>query len=322
MRAWYFGVTLAILAIVSVAVFLPAHAEVKTYSNLGFLAGNIWYSKDPFFAGDKVRIYSGVYNSGVHDLVGSVEFSDNGTLLASVPFLVQGQGRMKDVWVDWTTTKGDHKISARIVNAKLAVIGGKEEPIAIASAQSGESERFADTDTDKDGIGDREDTDDDNDTLSDVEEIKQGTNQYQKDSDKDGITDDKEVAMPIVETKNTTSTATTSTSAITESPIVRAALAAVAIAQDAVDHAAGVASKKVDALQKDVAASLEDTGSMTPGDVVPKPDLIFRKPFEYGYFLALSLASFILNNKIALYSVLALVGLVLLRGIFRRLFSR
>ena len=298
------------MVFIAFSVFLcapHASAEIKTYRNLGFLEGNIWYSKDPFFAGDKVRIYSAVYNSGVHDLVGSVEFLDNGALLGSVPFLVQGGGHMKDVWIDWTATKGDHKISARIVNAKLAVIGGKEESIAIASAQSGESERFADTDTDKDGIGDREDTDDDNDTLSDVEEIKRGTNQYQKDSDKDGVTDDKEVA--------------TSTSAVIENPMVKTALAAAAVARETVDSTADAVSKKVDALKKDVAANLEDTGSMMPDDVVPKPDLIFQKPFEYGYFLALSLASFILHNKIALYLLLILVALKLSHVVLRRLFS-
>ncbi len=312
----------AMCALLGTAPF--AFAEVKTYHNLGFLQGNIWYSKDPFFAGDTIRVYSAVYNSSAHDLVGTVEFLDGAALLGSVPFSVQGGGRMKDVWIDWKVAKGDHKITARIVNAKLAVIGGTEELIAVASKESGESVRFADTDTDRDGVGDREDTDDDNDTLADIEEIKYGMNQYQKDTDKDGITDDREIAA-LVAAKNTAAAATSSADTIAENPVVQTAVAALAVAQSTVDRAADAAAKKVTALRQEVASDIESTGGISPlttQNVLSKPDAVFQKPLEYGYFLALSLAAFILGNKMLLYAVLALIALKLIHSVFRRLFAR
>ncbi|MBI5220546.1 MAG: hypothetical protein HY978_01755 [Candidatus Liptonbacteria bacterium] len=118
-----------------------ARAETRVLSNLGFLRGNIWYSKDPFYRGDTVRIYSAVFNSTSNDLVGTVEFYDNGFILGRAEFSVAGNGRIKEVWTDWTATAGTHNISAKIVSARLSLVGGQEEPIRIANSTTGEDQR-------------------------------------------------------------------------------------------------------------------------------------------------------------------------------------
>ena len=40
-----------------------ARADTATIKNAGFIQGNIWFSKNPFFEGDTVRIYSAIINS-------------------------------------------------------------------------------------------------------------------------------------------------------------------------------------------------------------------------------------------------------------------
>lgn len=144
----------------------PVGAFAETV-NAGFVQGNIWFSKDPFFAGDTIRIYTGVFNGGTNDLIGVVEFQDNGVSLSRVDFTVTGGGRLREIWTDWKATEGSHAITAQIVEAKIARVGG--QPVAVTLAHNGMSrdERVIDLDTDKDGIGNKVDRDDDNDGIED-----------------------------------------------------------------------------------------------------------------------------------------------------------
>ena len=50
-------------------------------SNTGFVPGNIWYSKDPFEEGDKVKIYTFIFNPDSRELSGTVIFFDKTVLL-------------------------------------------------------------------------------------------------------------------------------------------------------------------------------------------------------------------------------------------------
>ncbi len=118
--------------------------ETKSVKNFGFIPSTIiWYSKDPFFAGDRIRIYSAVFNGSEYDVTGTMQFYDSGILIGKSDFAVARGGRLMDVWVDWTVTKGSHKISARIVNTKISTPEGGSEEIILENSQTEESERFA-----------------------------------------------------------------------------------------------------------------------------------------------------------------------------------
>ena len=159
------------------ALFLPPVSPLAApLSNAGFLQGGIWYSKDPFFAGETVRVYAAIFNSGQNDISGKVEFLDNQKSLGKSDFFVERGGKFSQVWIDWNVDKGRHSVEAIITKASLVGPGGVLTPVEIAQTKAQEDSRLVEEDTDKDQIGNATDTDDDNDGISDAEEIKKGTN--------------------------------------------------------------------------------------------------------------------------------------------------
>ncbi|MFA6000415.1 MAG: hypothetical protein WC783_05615, partial [Candidatus Paceibacterota bacterium] len=120
--------------------FLPLtriHAET---TNAGFVPSNIWYSQDPFQEGDKIKIYTLIFNPDSRELSGTVVFYDNTTLLGKKNFVVLGK-EVKDISIDWTVNVGDHKIYATIENAKFLIGTGKYEDVTILENKSNESSR-------------------------------------------------------------------------------------------------------------------------------------------------------------------------------------
>jgi hypothetical protein len=158
-------------------LFLPGFVSART---VGFAGVTLWYSKEPVFANTTVRIYSALINSGDGDLTGTVEFLDNGSVLGKVPVTVLSGGRIKEVWFDWTPTLGDHKVSARLVDAKIQGVGKEPVVVAPSFAVTGVDSRFFDLDTDGDGVGDKEDKDDDADGFSDEREVVAGSDPRNK----------------------------------------------------------------------------------------------------------------------------------------------
>jgi len=270
-----------------VLFYVPAsmHAETKIYRNLGFLEGNIWYSKDPFFAGDTIRIYSAVYNSSPNDLLGTVEFYDYATSLGSMAFSVAGGGKVQDAWVDWVPSKGQHKILARITNAKISLIGGKEESITISSSESGSSERFVDTH---------------NEIIPQTVEVKEITKPLAKESEK--ISSGGSIASS--ERVNTNAIATLSKNIILFS-------------KQTIDTNA----KRAEAALRPVLEKTKKMVMLSDGNGASiSTDDVLKKPLDFSYFLALSLVAYILKNKILLYILAALVLFKILYISFRKLF--
>lgn len=167
---WYDKGMRYITALIVAGILCSPMAVLAETVNAGFVQGNIWYSKDPFFSGDTVRIYTGVFNGGSSDILGVVEFKDNGIALDRIPFTVTGGGRLREVWTDWRATEGSHSITAHIVEAKIARVGAQPEPIVLAHAGTSKDDRVIDLDTDKDGIGNAVDKDDDNDGTEDAQD--------------------------------------------------------------------------------------------------------------------------------------------------------
>lgn len=112
------------------------------YKNLGFSKDNIWYSKDPFGEGDRIRVYSAVYNSSPDTLLGTIRFYNNDELIGEKEFSLAGEGRIRDVWVEWQATAGYHRISAEIHNARISKLGQSPREISVTDRLTGQSERY------------------------------------------------------------------------------------------------------------------------------------------------------------------------------------
>ena len=131
----------------SVPGFLPGfsvYAE-NTINNAGFLPGNIWYSKDPFFTGDKIEIYTLVFNSGIYEFFGTVEFYDSDKFLGKTNVSVL-PGKFQKVPIIWEAKAGYHKFFAVIKNAKL-IRQGIGTDIFLDNEKTKENDRFVTTQT-------------------------------------------------------------------------------------------------------------------------------------------------------------------------------
>ncbi len=200
-------VFLSIAFLLAGAAILPSPARAQAAAeNVGFIPSNIWYSKEPFFDGDKIRIYTVIYNSSGQDIAGTVAFYDNGTEIGTTNFSI-AQGRVQDLWIDWTAAVGPHTISASIKNATTQLPSGEKVAVTVANAQAGGREQVVEKDTDRDGISDVKDSDADGDGLSNTEEQKRGTNPFVADTDNDGKKD-AEDTEPLVSQKTAVEKAT------------------------------------------------------------------------------------------------------------------
>ena len=187
---------------IRLAIFLfllvPFVSHAALISNAGFIPAPLWFSRDTFFAGETVRIYTVVYNGSDSDIRGTVEFLDGALVVGSDDFSLAKGGRSQDIWIDWKATEGDHRITARIVRARAAKAGGTEESIDLSQTATSEVRVSVDIDTDKDGVGNKADGDDDNDGVSDRDEERAGTNPLVKDAPLETKSNQESVSYPAV----------------------------------------------------------------------------------------------------------------------------
>lgn len=135
------------LALIFIILFASPvfSATLPSVENAGFVQSNIWYSKDPFYAGDKIRIYTVIFNGSAYDLSGAVEFLDNGTFIGKADFALAKGGRVRDLWIDWKATEGKHIINARFVNVVSDGPNGKQA-VMMGAGEAGKSERVVELD--------------------------------------------------------------------------------------------------------------------------------------------------------------------------------
>lgn len=141
---------------------LPTFAN--TDINAGFVKG-IWFSRVPFFTNETIKIYTAFQNQSEFNISGQVEFKDNDIIIGSTEFSAES-GDLIDASIDWTVTKGNHIISAKLVN----ITNEDSEVVNLESDSTSAEDLFADDDTDGDRIGNIEDTDDDNDGILDQDD--------------------------------------------------------------------------------------------------------------------------------------------------------
>jgi outer membrane protein assembly factor BamB len=115
---------LCLLIIISTTLSIPVFAETQV--NSGFIPGQIWYSKIDLVEGDTVNIHTAIWNGEKEILSAKVEFYDKNVILGSRDITLASL-ELKDVYVPWKITAGDHVISAKIISSQATVSGKKEK---------------------------------------------------------------------------------------------------------------------------------------------------------------------------------------------------
>ena len=161
-------------------MFLPSLIFAKT--DLSISQADITLSKDALFAGQSVRIYARVFDTGDTDVSGLVVFLDNGKEIATPQPVSIRAGMYDDVYIDWVPKQGNHDIKANLTGLSL-----KDD--VLENNSTTKSGILVDQDTDGDGVGDSKDPDTDGDGLTNEEEVTGGTNPAKADTDGDGVGD-------------------------------------------------------------------------------------------------------------------------------------
>jgi len=111
-----------------------------------------------------------------------VVFLDKGKEMAEPQPISVKVNTYDDVFIDWAAALGIHQIQAKIIGTNLS---DENQNNDIAVRQ----DYFVDSDTDRDGTGNKYDLDDDNDGLSDETELTVGTDPLNPDTDNDKVKD-------------------------------------------------------------------------------------------------------------------------------------
>jgi len=129
---------LFLFIILSTFIALPIYAEVV--ANSGFIPGQIWYSKEPLIEEDTVNIHTAVWNGEKDPLSVKIEFYDKNVILGSRDIVLSSL-ELKDVYISWKITSGDHVISAKIISS-LATISGKKEKVILSRITTSNDKQF------------------------------------------------------------------------------------------------------------------------------------------------------------------------------------
>lgn len=282
----------AIVIILLYSVFFslfPAHKISAQDSNAGFVPENIWFSKDPFEEGDKVKIYTVIFNPDIRELSGSVVFFDNNVFLGKKDFVAPAKS-VKDISLDWTATIGNHNIFGKIENAKFLVSPGKYEEVYLAENETSKSSRTVNKKI-VPKTADAETNTDPNPILNAVNSI---------------------ISEPV---KNIGKMIENNTPDVIAKPII-----SVGSAIDKVRSDAGTALQTQKDEVKNQIEILNSKGAQSGSEEnTSKAETdSYLKPFKYTELFALALFSGVFNNKLIFYAILALAVFFLLRYIVKR----
>lgn len=269
--------------LITAVFFLSASfvATAAALKNAGFIQGNIWYSEDPFYVGDKIRIYSAIFNNSGSDLIGIVEFYDGAEKIGSSNFSAIN-GRLVEVWTDWMATAGRHKIYAKIVETKIAKIGGGYEAVDLPNTFTGSSEKSA--------------------FIKPEEKKSQALETVSRNASGD-------FAGAEIGGSSTSSTLL--------KKIKTAALVATQYAKSGTSFINSVAEgfvEKIESKKIEVKKELDILNDQAP--ITAEQPFQFEKPLKYLYLASLSALGFMLEYKILLYSILLFVAFKVIKLIF------
>ncbi|MAF59620.1 MAG: Ig-like domain-containing protein [Candidatus Pacebacteria bacterium] len=302
-----------LLIITSVSV---AHAI--NINHVGFLQTSVWFEKEPFFAGETIRVYTALANSTEADVTGTVKFLSNGVEIGSGDVVLERQGGFQVIWTDWTPLAGTHTVTAKFVDVVTTEPGEAPQEIEYTGEVATAEVKNADTDTDGDGVGNSKDLDDDGDGLLDTEDPEPLIKAANPDEEE-------------VEEENKESLANV------EEAVEKITEVAGELAEDAIPVAKTTTQKVISTLEGiriEKAGDVDEARSRleeklaeeTSGVELPEGSEIDSTPFGQLRLVALTAASYTLNNAYAFYVALliALYFIVWksLKWIFRKMFSR
>lgn len=258
-------------------------AEVPGKS--GFIPGQIWYSKDTLTEGDTVNIHTAVWNSEKNSLSAKVEFYDKNVILGTRD-IVLASSELKDVYVPWKITSGDHIISAKIISSTMTT-SGKNEKIVLNKVL---------TSSDKQSVSAVSKNDDstkasEGDSLkTEIDKVNSNINNIIPASVSSIVSDNFSILDSF---RDQTSLEINTTKNETQKEI------------DSIDSS----KKEVKPLSKTVYQknNIED---------------MVQKPIAYIKLFLFSVLSFIFSNKIIFYGVLTLVLFYIIRFIYRKIRNR
>jgi hypothetical protein len=127
----------------SILLNFSVYSEVFAIS--GFVPKQIWYSAETLVEGDTVEVHTAVWNGESKTFLVKVEFYDNKTILGDREVTIV-PSELKDVYVLWKVTAGEHTILAKIISSEV-VVSGVKESVTL---------RYTQTASDKQSISERE----------------------------------------------------------------------------------------------------------------------------------------------------------------------
>ena len=258
----------------------PIFAE--TTVNSGFIPGQIWYSKDPLIEGETVNIHTAAWNGESNTVSADVEFYDKNVILGSRDVVLDSL-ELKDVYIPWKITSGDHVISAKIISSTITVSDKKENVIVKHSVTSSDKQFVSVVVKNKDG-----------EPVTDTDILK---NQLDKaNSQLSGILPE--------EVNSSLSNSISSLDNIRHTTLDKVNTAKEAT-QKEIGKVLGVSTKISQSPSK--SSNVQDS---------------IKRPVAYIKLFLLSTLSFILGSKLIFYGILVFLIFCIIRFIYRKIRNR
>ncbi len=265
--------------------FSRADSTAVAPSNVGFIPGNIWYSKDPFFEGDTVTVYTVVSNGGTGLFSGTVEFFDQNVILGKKDFSI-APGLYQTLSISWQVTAGDHAISAQIINANQVVTGVGKQSMVPPRSDTGADKRFV---------------------AKKVNAIVAAPGAVISDAVSAGLTKTQDFVNSVIPAGVKDSTSST----VGGIDSTRASIS------DSVSNSISDTQKTID--------SWKPTTNVVKGKTIVTPAVVpgaVEKPFTYVKLFFLKLLSLIFSHKWIFYILLVYIIFIILRFIYRKIRGR
>lgn len=267
--------------IITFSFLLSYGASAQTTINSGFIPGQIWYSKESLIEGETVNIYTAIWNGEKDTVSSKVEFYDKNVILGTREISISS-GELKDVYIPWKITAGDHVISAKTISSTV-VVSGKKEKVVLNRTTTANDKQFVPV-LIKNAEGEK---------IRETDVLK---NQIDKASNDIGSIIPDNVSTPITSGLGIVDNLRTNT-----------------LAQ---------VNTIVDATKKDIGEVLGTSTEPKISDKINKvsstQDAI-KKPIAYIKLFLFSVLSFILGSRIIFYSLIVLILFFIFRGVYRKI---
>lgn len=266
---------ISLLIIFSTILVFPIYVFASV--NSGFIPGQIWYSQETLTEGDTVNIHTAVWNGEKNSLSIKVGFYDKSVLLGNRD-IVLAPLELKDVYISWKVTAGDHVISAKITSSTSTISGKSESVVLDHSITQSDKQTVSVAIKNDQGVS-----------------VSAGEDALQTQIDKttreiDSIVPE-QIRTPI-------------SNALTTIDSLR-------------DKTSTEINTTKDETQKEVNAFKSESNIGQTTIQKTNIEDATKKPIAYIKLFLFSVLSFIFNNKIVFYSLLLIVAFYIIRFIFR-----